>query len=140
VLVGGGLRIGEDRGSPVSWSADALFETGRLRADQQFDVYTATVGGYILIYGIEGPFTGRIGAGLRGGMAAASTSTGSSATSLAPWGWPLAAVSLSVRLADWLMFDLSAEGSYVRIPAHDTEQRMIRGAWIAGQGGFAVVQ
>lgn len=138
-LVGGGLRIGEERLRWLSWSADALFETGSLDGDNHYDVYTATVGGHLFVSGRVGRLTARVGAGLRAGLASAATETGNGVASLAPWGWPLAATSLSFKVSEAFVLELAAEGGYVRLPVQGRAERLIEGGWISGQAGVAVI-
>lgn len=133
LLWGGGIRIGEERFKLISWSADLMLEAGTVGAQgNHYDIVTATAGGALLLWGRLGPFTGRIGAGLRAGIA----QVGGSASSVAPWGWPLGTSSISIRIDRYVAFEISGEGGYVVLPG-GTGQRDLRSGWFAGQLGFA---
>jgi hypothetical protein len=139
-LFGGGLRVGEERFRFMSWSADALFESGTLDTrESRYDVFTTTLGGWILLYGRAGPVTGRVGAGLRAGVAGASVGGASGTSSIAPWGWPLGASSVSFRLTSGLVLDLSGEAGYVLLPVPGAGQKSIEGGWFSGQIGLGVI-
>ncbi len=129
-LVGGGVRVGEERFRFVAWSVDLLFETGSVKPGAQtFDLKTFTTGGRLLAQGRVGKFAAGVGAGLRVGVAA---SQGSS--SLAPWGWPLGVAAASLRIGSSAVLELSGEASYVVLPlGGDTT---LRGAWFNGQLGL----
>ena len=138
-LWGGGLRVGEERFRFFSWSADFLVERGTVGSPgSAFDAFTTTLGGSLFIYGRSGPLTGRLGAGLRAGLAGISPQgQAASGSTLAPWGWPLGTASVSVRISPSLVFDISGEAGYVTLA--DTGQRGLRGGWFSGQLGFGFV-
>jgi hypothetical protein len=134
LLWGGGLRVGEERFKLISWSADLLLEAGTVGGEgNHYDIVTATAGGALLLWGRLGPFTGRIGAGLRAGIA----QVGGSASSVAPWGWPLGTSSITVRIDRYVALDFSGESGYVVLPGATGQQRDLRSGWFAGQVGFA---
>lgn len=139
-LGGGGVRIGEERFSAVSWSVDFLFETGKLRTQSaKYQVETGTLGAWLLLYKRWRFFTARVGGGLRL-VAVSSTSltpaTPEGSTTVAPWGWPLAATSMTFRLASSLVVDLSGEAGYAVLPVPSASDAGVRGWWFSGQAGF----
>jgi hypothetical protein len=136
ILWGGGVRVGEERFHFMSWSADALIETGGVGVtDNRYNLLTATVGGALLLWARIGPVTGRIGAGLRAGIA----EVGSTASSVAPWGWPLATSSISFRLSPHFVLDVAGEAGYVVLPSGKTGQADLKGGWFSGQIGIGLV-
>src|SRR5262249_26531050 len=77
-LWGGGVRVGEERLQAVSWSIDALIESGDVHTNAgRYNVETATLGAWLLLYKRWGFYTGRIGAGLRLAAVASSAATAS---------------------------------------------------------------
>lgn len=137
---GGGARVGEERFRAVSWAIDFLFETGTVRTnDAKYKVETGTLGAWLLLYKRWGFFTGRIGAGLRL-VAVSSTSltpaTPQGSTTIAPWGWPLAATSMTFRITETLVADLSGEAGYAVLPVPSASDAGVRGWWFSGQAGF----
>ena len=136
LLWGGGLRMGEERFHLMSWSADLLVESGSVgTTDNRYSIFTTTIGGALMLWGRIGPITGRIGAGLRAGVAAVS----GNATSVAPWGWPLGTSSISLRITRHLVIDLIGEGGYVVLPSGRSGQPDIKGGWFSGQVGIGFV-
>jgi hypothetical protein len=130
LLWGGGVRVGEERFRFFSWSADMLFENGTVGGN--YSIFTATAGGSLFLWGRLGFVTGRIGAGLRAGLA----EVGGVASTVAPWGWPLGTSSISIRIGPGVVLDLCGEGGYVVIPSERTGQADIKGGWFSGQVGF----
>lgn len=131
---GGGVRIGEDRFRFVSWSLDVLVEDGPLMsAVSTSRVTTGTLGGALLLYGTAGPLVGRVGVGLRAGV----TAIPNNSASIVPWGWPLAASSVSVRLGRRFVLELSGEGGYTVLPVQRGET--LNGAWFSAQAGLGLV-
>jgi hypothetical protein len=138
-LWGGGARIGEERFRAVSWSADFLFETGDVRTGAgEYHVESGTLGAWLLLYKRWGIFTGRVGAGLRlVAMASSARTPGEpgGSTTIAPWGWPLAASSVTLKLAPWFVVELSGEVGYAVLPVPNASDPGVRGAWFSGQFG-----
>jgi hypothetical protein len=133
LLWGGGLRFGEERFRFVSWSADVLIESGTIGTDaSHYRLLTSTLGGSLLLWGRIGPVTGRIGAGLRAGFAEVD----GSASSVAPWGWPLGTSSISIYVGGGVVLDLVGEAGYVVLPAAHSGQPDLRGGWFSGQFGL----
>jgi hypothetical protein len=135
-LWGGGVRIGEERFRFLGWSLDMLFERGAIgEPGSRFDAFTTTVGGALFAAARSGPVTGRIGAGLRAGIAGASPGPQTTGTStLAPWGWPLGTAAVTFRLGSSIVLDLSGEAGYV-VLAGPNDLRL-RGGWFSGQLGL----
>jgi len=135
ILWGGGVRVGEERFHLMSWSADVLIESGSVGSSRNtYDLSTATVGGALLLWGRVGPVTGRIGAGLRAGIA----EVGGTTSSVAPWGWPLGTSSLSFRITRDIVLDLAGESGYVVLSSR-SGQAAIKGGWFSGQVGLGIV-
>jgi hypothetical protein len=133
LLWGGGLRFGEERFRFVSWAADVMIESGTVgKEDNTYRILTSTIGGSLLLWGRLGPVTGRIGAGLRAGFA----EVGGSASSVAPWGWPLGTSSISILSKSGFVLDLVGEAGYVVLPAGRAGQADLRGGWFSGQVGL----
>jgi hypothetical protein len=134
-LVGGGLRIGEERFRLVAWSLDTLIERGTVVAHAgsqsvEKKATSATIGGALLAYySYKQMITVRLGVGLRAGAVFADEPI------VAPWGWPLGVTALTIRSASFVM-DLSGEGGYVAFPASGGE---VSGFWLSGQIGFGMV-
>jgi hypothetical protein len=145
MLWGGGLRIGEEPLSSIGWTLDALYEAGEVGALQsQYDIQTATLGGTLFFYQRWSAGTARVGAGLRTGVTRSRTtgSAGAGTSTAAPWGWPLAALSLSVRPSTHVVFEVGAEGGYVAMPVSaggGDRDAAIRGAWFGGQLGIGTI-
>lgn len=141
-LWGGGARIGEERFHTVSWSADFLFEAGEVHNGMvDYHVETGAIGAWLLLYKRWGIFTGRAGAGLR--LVAVSSSRSFAAepegsTTIAPWGWPLAASSVTLRVAPPLVLELSGEIGYAVLPVPNASDPSVRGAWFSGQFGVGI--
>jgi hypothetical protein len=140
-LLGGGFRIGEERFRFLSWSADVLFERGKLVApDTDYDVATGTLGGAVLAYVSTSSVTARLGAGLRVGFAnvAATSASLSAGTTAVPWGWPLTAASATLRITRHFGLDVWAEGGYVGLPVRGGESSF-GGFWYSAQAGLTFI-
>jgi len=124
----------------VSWAADFLFEEGDVRTNAgHYTIETGTLGAWLLLYKRWGILTARAGAGLR--LASVSSSKVSASqpegsTTIAPWGWPLAASSITVRPGEWLVLELSGEIGYAVLPVPNASDPGVRGAWYSAQFGF----
>lgn len=134
-LRGGGVRAGSEPYRYVSWAADALVERGKLL---NYDVDSMTLGGSVLaFYRIE-PISFRLGFGVRGGAVSSSPEEGSTGTSgrssVAPWGWPLAATTMTIH-AGPVAIDLSGEGGYAVLPLRGNEHPALAGSWYSLQLG-----
>jgi len=134
-LRGGGVRAGSEPYRYVSWSADALVERGKLL---NYEVDSMTLGGWVLaFYRIE-PVSFRLGFGLRGGAVSSSpedrSSGASGRSSVAPWGWPLAATTVTIH-AGPVAIDLSGEGGYTVLPLRGNEHPALAGSWYSLQIG-----
>lgn len=138
LLYGGGLRFAGRAGQHSGWALDALIESGRPdgAGASNLRVDTWTIGGLLYICtGVGRLLTLRAGAGLRTGMI--ESSLGSNLHSgLAIWGWPMAAMSSTIKLQRFVV-DLSAEGGYAALPVTSaTHTRALRGAWLGFQLGI----
>jgi hypothetical protein len=134
-LVGGGLRIGEERFKLISWSLDTLVENGTVIAHSGDETVerkatSATIGGALLAYyTYKQTLTLRLGVGLRAGVLVAGSPR------VAPWGWPLGCSSITVRAKSFVM-DFSGEGGYVQLSSSSGE---VSGFWLSGQFGLGMV-
>jgi hypothetical protein len=140
-LWGGGLRISEERFSRISWSADVLIEGGTLaNGSSDYEIRSGTIGAWLMVYGRTGGpaglLTGRAGAGIRMGVIGSSSDTGGrGSNAVAPWGWPLAA--LSATLGRKFLAELSLEAGYVVLPVGGVESGSnLRGGWVSVQFGL----
>ena len=143
---GGGLRVSEERFRHMSWSADFLFEGGNIDASKaDYRVRSGTLGGWLMLYHRRGGVTARLGAGLRLGVVAALAedvssdyegSTGSE-SAVAPWGWPLAASSLSVDMGP-LVAEFAFEAGYVVLPLGGSSGPSVSGGWCSAQLGLGI--
>jgi len=140
LMYGGGVRVGEERFTHMSWSADLLFESGSVSSGGvAYDVRSGTLGGWLLVYDrIEGAttFTGRAGVGIRMGLIGSQADTGGRASSaVAPWGWPMAA--LSGTIGRGFVAELSLEAGYVVLPVGGVAAgTTVGGTWCSLQLGF----
>jgi hypothetical protein len=145
MLWGGGVRVGEEPLTSVGWTLDALYEAGDVGALQsRYHLQTATLGGALYLYRRWSAGTARVGAGLRTGVTRSETtgSGGSGTATAAPWGWPMVALSLSVRPTRSVVFEVGAEGGYVAMPVSaggGDRDAAIRGAWFGGQLGIGAI-
>ncbi len=135
-LWGGGVRVGEERFRFVGWSADVLRETGPIRTSGgSREISATTIGGALFVCARLGPVTGRVGAGVRAGITDSTPGT----SSLAPWGWPLGAESLSVRVG-FFVIEVSGEAGYTVMPVSTNGgERDIRSGWFSGQIGLGLM-
>lgn len=139
-LYGGGVRISEERFRYMSWSADLLFEAGTVSSGSvNYDIRSGTLGAWLMLYGRAGPralVTGRAGVGLRVGLIGSQADVGGRASNaLAPWGWPMAALSTTVGRA--FVVELSVEAGYVVLPVGGAATgSSVRGPWACVQLGF----
>lgn len=142
-LWGGGVRLGSEPLPMTSWAADMLFETGEVRVRTgRFSVDTWTLGGQLFVAARLRPLTFRFGGGLRAGVTGASlvsdeNTLGPGTSAVAPWGWPLLATNVGLRLSKHLTVELSAEASYVVLPVSTGPSgETIRGTWFSAQLGL----
>jgi hypothetical protein len=141
-LWGGGARIGSEPLPHTSWSVDALFETGAFtRPGTDFSINTWTLGAQLFFFHRFNYVTLRLGGGLRAGVLASSPESGGGGTrSVAPWGWPLLAASISAQVPRKFAFELSSEASYVSLPLSSGSNAFtLRGAWFSVQFGVGYV-
>lgn len=127
-LYGGGARLGQDRYGVVSWAFDALVENGRLASR---NVTSATLGGSLTFYLHSGPATLRLGGGLRGGVLGLANGA-----AVAPWGWPMAVASMTVRAGPFVL-EVAGEGGFVDLLLQRSQT--VHGVWGSGQMGFGLV-
>jgi hypothetical protein len=127
-LYGGGARLGQDRYGVVSWAADALIENGQLSSR---NVTSATIGGSLAFYLHSGPVTLRLGGGLRGGVLGLANGA-----AIAPWGWPMAVTSMTVRGGP-LVVEFGGEGGFVDLLLQRSQT--VHGIWGSGQLGFGLM-
>jgi hypothetical protein len=144
-LLGGGLRIGDERLVLTSWALDALYETGSFSlGGRKYDVDSWSLGGMLYMYARGRFITGRVGAGLRAGLSAASTREGMppppSSRVLTPWGWPMLAMGVSLGRKP-VSVELAGEGGYVAVPITPSSQGgvSLRGIWFGAQVGLSLV-
>lgn len=141
-LWGGGVRVGADPSPRLSWAADLLFETGKIRRPEtRFTIDTWTLGTQLFFLGQLPPVSFRLGAGLRAGLAASSSRAENedirigSSRAIAPWGWPLLAANVGIQLGR-VMVELSSEASFVVLPvSRGSSGQSIRGTWFSAQLG-----
>jgi hypothetical protein len=134
-LRGGGVRAGSEPYKFVSWSADALVERGTLL---NYEVDSMTLGGWVLAFYRLDPFSFRLGFGLRGGAVNSSPANPdgpAGRSSAAPWGWPLAASTITVH-AGPVAIDLSGEAGYAVLPLRGGAHPALEGSWYSMQLGI----
>lgn len=146
VLWGGGVRLGAEPLSHVSWSLDAVLDRGKLDSPiGRYEIETATLGAAVYFYERWSWLSARVGGGLRVGVArsvglAGAQTAGTSG--LAPWGWPLAALSLSARPVQPLVIELAGETSYVVLPLSGDKSSVrnpsLSGAWYGVELGVGI--
>lgn len=140
-LAGGGARVGSDPLPFTSWSADVLVEMGELKSgDRRYELEAWTVGFQIFAHKSVSFVTFRLGAGLRAGLTDSSSISQEArgARSVAPWGWPLLAAGITLRLHEKLGLELTGEGSYVALPvASGSTGDTLRGTWFGTQVGLS---
>lgn len=143
-LWGGGVRVGAEPLSHVSWSVDAVIDRGQLGSSiGRYDVETATLGASVYFFENWSWFNARIGGGLRVGGARSVGVQGAQTqgtSGIAPWGWPLATLSLSARPVDPVVLELAGETSYVLLPLANNksgqENPSLRGMWYGIEFGI----
>lgn len=140
-LWGGGVRVGQDVFKHIGWSADALFETGKVTAPfGELDMKTGTVGGALFLYQGWGPLVVRAGAGVRVGViSATSVAQGASTATPAPWGWPTGNVGLTLQPVGPVVLEVAGEIGYVVIPVAAAESdSALKGTWFGLQVGLGL--
>lgn len=136
-LSGGGLRLGNERHEIVSWSLDALFESGQIvTPSDRYQLDAATVGASVAFFTRIVGVSLRAGAGLRWGFTASGSggSDSAQAVSVVPWGWPMLASSAVIPFTERLRGEIGAEAGYVVMPAAGasgtSNTRDLRGLWV----------
>jgi hypothetical protein len=139
-LFGGGVRIGDEPFVATSWALDALFESGSIESGRSLHVETWTLGGMVYVYGRTRWITARAGAGVRAGLATTALSADDPNRSrlITPWGWPMLALSATLRLGKDAVLELSGESSYVALPVVAGGIEAVNGIWVSGQLGFGI--
>lgn len=140
-LWGGGIRVGQQPLTRLSWAVDTLYESGDIEvSDGRLKTDTWTMGGQLFYTGGTEQAQGRVGAGVRAGMVATRPSGEvPSGRAVAPWGWPFAAVSATLRKGAFA-FDVSAEGGYGALPVGGGSTGItLTGVWLSAQLGLGVV-
>ncbi len=137
---GGGARVGQDFPGYISWMADALFEGGEFENEiGRVSATTGTLGGALFLQQRWRRVTARAGGGVRAGwvrIAGTNDELTVGATKLVPWGWPLAALSISLWPSDTLVLELHAESSYAKLPLTSgsrLDDPALRGMWVSVQ-------
>jgi len=143
-LYGGGLRLGQEPLVATSWAIDTIFESGKIhdRSGRRFDVDSWTLGAHVLLARRLEPVILRAGIGLRAGAVVSAPPAASSRDVVAvPWGWPLLALSVTLKGGGGFVLDVSGEGSYVALPvAQSTETAtVLRGVWVSAQVGVGLM-
>jgi hypothetical protein len=144
-LWGGGMRFSEDRFRHMSWSADFLFEAGSIDTTKaDYRVRSGSIGAWLMLYTRQKDVTARVGAGLRVGIAASLAENRSTdyvgayrSGAVAPWGWPLAAVSLGIDSGP-LVAELAFESGYVVLPVGGSGGPSVAGGWFSAQFGLGI--
>jgi hypothetical protein len=142
-LWGGGGRVAQDRFTRIGWAADVLVEAGEIRdGDREYRITTGAVGGALFLHTTFSPVTFRGGAGIRSGVVRTQVRDGGGYSSLAPWGWPLLAASVTVVVASPLVLELAGETGYVNLPANAgslaTSDAHLSGAWLGVSLGLGL--
>jgi hypothetical protein len=119
-LSGGGVRVGADRPSIVSWAADANLEVGKI---QNVDVTNTSTGVFLFAHAAGRWTACRLGAGLRMGMLTIPRQA-----TVATWGWPLGAASCSL-FGGPMVIEIAAEGGYAVLQNRGTSQPALRASW-----------
>lgn len=157
-LFGGGLRAAAELSDAVSWWVDYVGESGHATLytyydqvtqeaiDYSYNVWLASAGAGVMFFRRWGRATLRLGGGLRLGGTGGSPDQVDyfnkvrqpkemTNGQLAMLGWPLAIGSVSFKLDEALVVEISAESSYLwgapQSPA-------LSGIWCAGQVGLGV--
>lgn len=145
-LWGGGARVGHEPLEHVSWSVDAVIDRGRLDSPiGRYEVETATLGACVYLDERWSWFAARFGGGLRVGAARSVGLSGaqtSGTSGIAPWGWPLATLSLAARPVTPLVIELASETSYVLLPLSNSKSSVtnpsLRGMWYGVELGVGL--
>jgi hypothetical protein len=140
-LWGGGLRIAQERFKRVGWALDALAERGEVQTNiARYQVDTATIGAGINVYYRWKVLVGRVGAGVRMGVAGAQSNDPEGATNsvVAPWGWPLGSLGFGVYGRSGIVVDLTGEAGYVVLPV-TAGTPALSGPWFSVQVGVGVI-
>ncbi len=144
-LWGGGVRVSHEPLSHVSWSLDAVIDRGQIdSAIGRYNVETATLGASVYLYQHWSWFAAGIGGGLRVGAAHSVGKPGAQtagASGFAPWGWPLATLSLSAQFKP-VVFGVEGETSYVILPLSGDKSSIanpsISGMWYGVELGIGL--
>jgi hypothetical protein len=144
-LWGGGMRFSEERFRHMSWSADFLLEAGSIDTTKaDYRVRSGSIGGWLMLYTRQRVVTARVGAGLRVGFAASLAENTSDdyegsrqSGAVAPWGWPLAAASLSIDSGP-IVAELAFESGYVVLPVGGSGGPSVAGGWFSAQFGLGI--
>jgi hypothetical protein len=137
-LWGAGFRLGHDLPGVVAWSSDVLFESGKL-GPRGVEIFAAMGSGSVFYQYRVGPVTGRLGAGLRFGLTTSSVGNTTGRSTIAPWGWPMLATSVTVRAFSSFVADVRAEGGYTVLPVASPEPgATLRGVWLGVQLGVGM--
>ena len=132
----------------VSWSLDAVIDRGEALGTTagRYQVETATLGSSVYLHQNWDWFSVRIGGGLRVGAARSVGLAGARTAgtfTIAPWGWPLATLSLSARPSQGLVFEAVGETSYVLLPLGNDKSSIgspsLRGMWYGLELGVGIV-
>lgn len=145
-LWGGGVKLGHEPLSHVAWSLDAVIDRGQLDTPLgRYEVETTTLGASLYLFYRWSWFTAALGGGLRAGVARSVGAAGAQAhgtSTIAPWGWPLATLSLTARPGGPLVFELSGETSYVLLPVSnataDVHNPTLSGMWYGIELGVGI--
>jgi len=145
LLLGGGVRVGQDRVRGFGWSADLLAHHGSTTTSLGLvAVDTVSVGPTAIFHRNWSKVALRVGGGVRGGavrldgMPNAPQVRGTSAWS--GWLGPMVGAATTVTVARHLAFELSVEGGYVAVPfgglVSGAREVEIDGPWIGFQLGL----
>jgi hypothetical protein len=129
-VAGGGFRYGEDFLRIASWSADVLIESGRVQNAST----SSSFGAHIYAHMQGGPLTCRLGAGVRMGILSMPNRT----TTIATWGWPVAAANCSSVVGSGVVIELGGEGGYAYLQTNSTGRATLRAGWFAGMLGVGL--
>ncbi|MBI5531428.1 MAG: hypothetical protein HY898_01855 [Deltaproteobacteria bacterium] len=148
VLWGGGLRVADDPFQLVGWSADAVIEHGSVAATiGEVNIDTATLGGSLVLHREVSVLSMRAGLGLRFGVARMmgkpySSQLAEGKSVVAPWGWPLGVLALSITPIRPLVLEVQGEAGYVVLPlggqVGGVQEITLQGAWAGVQLGIGM--
>jgi hypothetical protein len=137
---GGGVRAGQDFPGYISWTADALFETGEYGTGLgRVGATTGTFAGALYLQQRWPRVTARAGGGLRAGWVSIhgpNEQPNVGASKLVPWGWPLGVLSVSFWPSETLVLELLGESSYAKLPLTSgarLDDPALRGMWVSVQ-------